>query len=259
MKWVEPCWLEISEHKIKFLKQPGHTVRILHLSDFHASAFVSLEFIDKAVETAVALKPDIIVLTGDYITGKVSRDFIRTDYVKQYQRILRKLPQTAPTFACLGNHDGGVWAGFDAGIISEMLQQSGITVLRNTSKHMTIRNEPFLLVGVGDLWAREVDARKAFRDAGCDDEIRIVLAHNPDIKESIKEYPWDLLLCGHSHGGQLRLPLIGTPFAPVKDHRYVEGLRPWDDRLIHVTRGIGNLLGLRFNCRPQISLLILTS
>ena len=87
----------------------------------------------------------------------------------------------------------------------------------------------------------------------------IVLSHNPDSKDILGDYPWDMMLCGHTHGGQLYLPILGTPFAPVKDHRYVHGLKAWNDRLIHTTSGIGNLFGMRFNCRPEVSLLTLQS
>jgi hypothetical protein len=82
-----------------------------------------------------------------------------------------------------------------------------------------------------------------------------LLAHNPDSKDILGAYPWDLMLCGHTHGGQVRLPIVGPAFAPVRDKRYVEGLKPWNDRLIFVTRGVGNYVGVRFNCRPEVSLL----
>jgi hypothetical protein len=63
------------------------------------------------------------------------------------------------------------------------------------------------------------------------------------------------MLCGHTHGGQVRLPLIGALYVPVDDRRYIEGLRPYRDRQIYVTRGVGNLLGIRFNCRPWVSVI----
>jgi predicted MPP superfamily phosphohydrolase len=66
-----------------------------------------------------------------------------------------------------------------------------------------------------------------------------------------------LLLCGHTHGGQIRLPFVGTPFAPVRDKRFVEGLHQWDGRWMYITRGVGNLHGVRFNCPPEVSLLTL--
>jgi predicted MPP superfamily phosphohydrolase len=63
------------------------------------------------------------------------------------------------------------------------------------------------------------------------------------------------MLCGHTHGGQCQIPFVGAPFAPIQDLRFLEGLQPWNDRWIHVTRGVGNLHGLRFNCRPEVNLL----
>ena len=65
------------------------------------------------------------------------------------------------------------------------------------------------------------------------------------------------MLCGHTHGGQCDLMFLGTPFAPVRDKRFVQGLHRWEDRWIHITRGVGNLHGMRFNCRPEVSLLTL--
>jgi predicted MPP superfamily phosphohydrolase len=85
--------------------------------------------------------------------------------------------------------------------------------------------------------------------------LRILLNHNPDAKDLVRSFEWDLMLCGHTHGGQVRLPLIGAPFAPVQDKRYLHGLYAWDKRWLHITSGVGNLHGLRFNCRPEISLL----
>jgi hypothetical protein len=82
-----------------------------------------------------------------------------------------------------------------------------------------------------------------------------VLCHNPDAKELFRRHDGYLMLCGHTHGGQLRLPLLGTPFAPVRDKRYVEGLHPWAGRWLYTTRGVGNLHGLRFHCPPEVSVL----
>jgi uncharacterized protein len=104
------------------------------------------------------------------------------------------------------------------------------------------------------LWAEEMNPQNAFAKAR--GELRtILLSHNPDSKVDLGSYRWDLMLSGHTHGGQLYLPIIGTPFAPVRDKRYVAGLKAWRDRWIHVTKGVGNLHGLRFNCRPEVSLL----
>ncbi len=81
------------------------------------------------------------------------------------------------------------------------------------------------------------------------------MSHNPDTKVMLQNYSWDVMLSGHTHGGQIWLPIIGAPFAPVEDKRFIAGLYRWDNRWIHITKGIGNVHGLRFNCRPEVSLL----
>ena len=87
----------------------------------------------------------------------------------------------------------------------------------------------------------------------------VLLSHNPDTKEGVASRHWELMLSGHTHGGQLRVPWLGaTPFAPVRDKRFVAGLHRWNDRWIHITKGIGNVYGMRINCPPEISFLTLT-
>jgi predicted MPP superfamily phosphohydrolase len=89
--------------------------------------------------------------------------------------------------------------------------------------------------------------------------LTVLLSHNPDVKEEVAPRHWQLMLSGHTHGGQLRVPWLGaTPFAPVRDKRFVAGLHRWNDRWIHVTKGVGNVYGMRINCPPEISFLTLT-
>lgn len=171
------------------------------------------------------------------------------------------LSASAPTFACVGNHDGGSWAsplgGYaDFNIMKNILDNSGIRLLHNQSHAMALKGRDLTFVGVGDLWSGEVVPAKAFADIPPEARGKtIVLAHNPDSKTNLKPYSWDLLLCGHTHGGQIELPIIGTPFAPVRDRRFVSGLHEWNKRWIYITKGIGNLFGVRFNCCPEVSIL----
>lgn len=252
-RFVEPEWLRTTRWTVPLLGPSARPIRLLHLSDFHLSHPVSLRFIQQACERGLACGPDIICLTGDFITGKL-------DAYDAYRDVLAQLADRAPTFACLGNHDGGSWV-FPRGYrntnrVRRLLADSGITCLYNESRTVEIGRTRLELVGVGDLWAHELKAAKAFQgSAGGGSNPRILLNHNPDAKEQLRSYAWDLMLCGHTHGGQFYLPGIGTPFAPVQDQRYVEGLHPWEGRWLHITRGVGNLGGVRFNCRPEISVL----
>src|SRR5581483_2186571 len=132
-----------------------------------------------------------------------------------------------------------------------------IRLLHNESELLRVAGARLRLVGVGDLWAQHLDARAAFRAVDDSDPV-VLLSHNPDSKDVMKEEPWNLMLSGHTHGGQVVPPWWGPRFAPVMDKRYVAGLNPWGDRQIHTTRGVGSIGSLRFNCRPEVSILELT-
>jgi predicted MPP superfamily phosphohydrolase len=254
-RWGEPQWLDVTVTRVPLSPTtPERLVRILHLSDFHASEFVSLDFIAHSIELGLAERPDLAVLTGDFVTR-------RCEAFADYAQVLRRLSAAVPTYACLGNHDGGIWAEQIHGYqspreIQTLLRDAGITCLHNEARAIEVDGRPLQIFGVGDLWARGCHPDVAF--AAMPERkgaVRVLLSHNPDTKNLFLRHDWDLMLCGHTHGGQLRLPLIGTPFAPVVDKRFVEGLHRWENRWLHITRGVGNLHGLRFNCRPQVSLL----
>jgi predicted MPP superfamily phosphohydrolase len=193
-------------------------------------------------------------VTGDFITGRLRE-------AEAYREVLRLLPATAPTVAIAGNHDGGSWARRRGGYenhreVFELLEQAGITGLHNRHHDLEINGQPLTLVGLGDLWSNNLKPGKAFDGVRKEEgRILVALSHNPDSKEELAGYPWDLLLCGHTHGGQMHLPFLGTPFAPVRDHRYVMGLHAWKGRWIHISKGVGNLHGIRINCRPEVSIL----
>jgi predicted MPP superfamily phosphohydrolase len=232
MRFGEPNWIGVGRHEVPF--GGGTPVKMLHLSDLHASEFVSLDFIRKAVRIGLEEQPDVVCLTGDFIT-RLWEDW------EGYSQALALLAEHAPTFACLGNHDGGAWSiragGYpNAEDVREMLARAGLTLLHNANTEITVRGRTLRFAGVGDSWAREMEPALAFANVPAD-AATIVLSHNPDTKKALVPFPWKLMLCGHTHGGQLDLPMLGTPFAPVSDHRFVRGLHRWEGRWLHVTRG----------------------
>lgn len=225
---------------------------MLHLSDLHASWAVALSTIRTAISEGVRHQPDLVVLTGDFITHR--DDFDSRAYVK----VLSEL-SPHPTFAVLGNHDGGSWSkarrGYDDhSLVERMLAEANITLMHNRSQYVTIRGRKLAIVGVGDLWSRELDAQRAFADAE-PGAPTLLLSHNPDSKESVRSFQWDLMLSGHTHGGQVIVPFEGPRYAPVTDRRFVAGLHRWEDRRLYVTRGVGSLGSVRFMCRPEITIL----
>jgi hypothetical protein len=267
-RFVEPKWLDVTETEIQLPKMPiGKGVKLLHLSDFHASPEVPYSQIETAIRLGLERQPDLACLTGDFITSRIRR-------IDQYLRLLRLLTDQVPTFACFGNHDRvNLSDGFkrfqDNRQVGQLLDQSGIQLLFNQHQSITVQGTPIEIVGVGDYLCRACRPESAFTGLNSSDRVVILLSHNPDSKQMLDPYHWDLMLCGHTHGGQLKIPFFGhRPFlsVAVTDQTLAEGLYPWKpainqltERYIFITRGVGNLMGARFNCRPEVSLLNLES
>jgi predicted MPP superfamily phosphohydrolase len=254
-RFIEPRRIEVREVSLSLERAAsGRSIRILHLTDFHLSPEVPLSFLRQACLKAVAEKPDLICLTGDYITDHLAQ-------AGEYAETLRILSAAAPTFAVAGNHDGGIWARERGGYptpdeVAGLLRRAGIRYLSNKVAEVEIGGKRVAIGGLGDLWAgynRPEDIAQALENSAAD--LRLLLAHNPDAKETVRRLKWDILLAGHTHGGQLILPVVGAPFAPVHDKSMIKGLFEWEGRLVHVSPGVGNLHGMRLFSPPEISIL----
>ena len=161
------------------------------------------------------------------------------------------------TFGILGNHDYGPrWSRPDiADKLAELATSAGVQMLRNEVGVVS----GLQVVGMDDLWAGRFDPRKAFSKWNASLPA-IVLSHNPD---SADEPGWDKyagwILCGHTHGGQCKAPFLPPPLLPVKNRRYVSGeYELTGDRRLYINRGIGHLLRVRINARPEVTLFTLT-
>jgi len=256
-RFFEPRWLEETQKTVVTGRRLRRPLRIAHLSDLHASDLIPLSYLEHTFRRTLALRPDVICLTGDYVTRDT--DFDRP----KYESLLQMLSLGTPVYGVMGNHDGGSWASRSGWFgthtyIRDMLTRGGVHVLHNQSSHLEIGGIPLWLTGVGDWWSEELDARLAFSNVRNDGAPVIVLNHNPDGKDDCASLPWDLMLCGHTHGGQIHVPFYGPPVVPIIDKRYAAGLNPFQNRWIHTTRGVGNIAGYRLNCRPELSLLLVS-
>lgn len=250
---LEPRWIEVTRRVVPVRSLRGCArIRILQLSDLHASHEIPLSRIAEAIRLGLETRPDLICLTGDYITRQMEVD------PAAYVDLLRRLPAAAPTFATFGNHDGGAWARQMLGLpstgpVREVLEAARIRVLHNARQVLELKGARVTLTGLGDLWAREMDPAAAFAGPAPEGP-RVVLSHNPDTKDPLRGYAWDLMLSGHTHGGQVVLPFYGPPIVPVRDRRFVQGLHRWDGRHLQISRGVGGILaGMRLGCRPEVS------
>lgn len=243
--------VEVSRVEVKIANLPDdfNGLTIAQLSDIHHGVYTGLDYIHRCVEIVNGLKPDVIALTGDFTFGGKK-------YIEPCAEVLQGLKARAGVYAVLGNHDYYVGAGR----VTRALKDAGCNVMIDALDRLEFRGAKLWLAGTDDLYYGLTDPKKLLRDVP-DDEPRIVLAHNPDFIEEFaaKEAHVDLMISGHTHGGQIRFPLIGAPQV-YSDYgqRYVMGLNHKNSMQVYTTRGIGAiLLPTRIDCPPEIVLFTL--
>jgi len=242
---TEPHRLTIEHQQIHLRRLPQALdgFRIVQLSDIHHSPFTSREQIKRAVETANNLQPDMSALTGDYISKE-------RRYAAPCAELLGKLRARYGVYAVLGNHDH--WT--DAALITDLFRAEGITVLVNQGMRFEKNGAAFWLAGVDDPMVGLEDLSLALAGSS-EAEMKLLLAHNPIILRRAARAGVDLVLSGHTHGGQVSLrserSVVGRP-----RRRLLKGLARQDETQIYVTRGLGTVvLPVRFGCPPEVSLL----
>ena len=248
--FVEPRLLKVTRTPIALPRLPrGFAgLRIALMSDFHYSSSVPLSLIERAVARAQEAKPDLILLGGDYVSR-------RKKYIAPCLKALGALRAPLGVFAVLGNHDH--WQ--DAALTRTHLEKNGIQELRNRGVWLRRGDGRLRLGGVGDLWEDAQDIETALGDCRAD-EGAIVLSHDPDFAEQLNSARVDLLLSGHTHGGQVHVPILGPPIVPSDyGRKYASGLVHGPRCLVFVTNGVGTVgPPVRFACRPEVSILELT-
>lgn len=219
-----------------------HGLRIGLLTDLHRSGWVSAEDVVAAVDTLMAARPDLIVLGGDYVT------YGDRAFVGPAADALRGLTAPHGVFAVLGNHD-------DDHDMPAALAANGVEVLRDARTRLTIRHERIDLVGIRFWTRRVVDIEPLMRGAG---GTVILLAHDPRRLTEAAEMKIPLVLSGHTHGGQIVLPIVGAVAA--QKFPVVAGLARQDNTTLFVSRGVGTVyLPVRVNCPPEAALLTLAA
>lgn len=249
---VEPHWERVVRRDLPIAGLPSALDGrlLVQLSDLHIGPRVSDEYLVEAFARAAALSPDIVVVTGDFLTHRADRG--EAQYA-QLREVLAHLPRgRLATLGILGNHDYGVaWAQPDvaAKVVAEA-ERAGVRVLRNEVANV----EGLDVVGVDDLWARRANPADAL--AGRSGAASIVLCHNPD---AVDERAWwgdyrGWILAGHTHGGQCKPPFLPPPVLPVKNARYSAGaVDAGAGRTLYINRGLGHLIPVRINVRPEIT------
>jgi predicted MPP superfamily phosphohydrolase len=255
---VEPTWLEVNQCDIPIadLPAPFDGFRIVQLSDLHCSRQVNATYLGEALALAQQQQPDLMVLTGDFI----HRGFRHIDEVAELVGAL-----TAPSgvYAVLGNHDYSVRnaLGFRRyrhlhRAVAEALCGRGIRVLHNECVMLRRGDTSLQLIGVEDLWSRACDLQRAY-DGLSPAVPHIVLAHNPRTVEHLRGRRCDLMLSGHTHGGQIHVPGLGRPTLSRKARRFAAGLYHYQNTYLYVNKGVGFGFRFRYGVRPEVTVLTL--
>lgn len=258
--FIEPNRLEVTKLTVPLPRLPEalRGLTIGHLSDFHLNGRRGPRRIaEQACEELKRCSPDLICVTGDIINA--------TKYLDEGVAVLEGLQARLGVFVTLGNHDcDATMEDFLYGEPrdetaeqqwKQALADTSLVVLDNEWREVRARGQTIIIVGVGDVSAGRDDFPQAL-DGAPSGDLRLLLSHSPDALDQPEAEQVDLLLAGHTHGGQVQLPGLGAAWAPVwRLRQRASGLMRLNSTVAFVNRGVGAGIRARINCPPQVALL----
>ncbi|HKI35757.1 MAG TPA: metallophosphoesterase [Gemmataceae bacterium] len=236
--------VDITEKTLRLKRLPAawDGLSILHFSDVHFTGTPDRDYFRRVMDLCAAWGPDLVAFTGDTVDTDVHYRWIVP--------LFGRLKSRCGAFAILGNHD----SYFEPALVRRRLGRAGMRVLGNTWTQIEVRGEPLVVIGHEGPWFGTAPDLSACPSG----PFRLCLSHTPDNIGWARRQGIDLMLAGHVHGGQIRLPLIGSVVIPSRyGRRYDCGTFDEPPTVLHVSRGLGGDQPLRFNCRPEVSKLIL--
>lgn len=271
----EPYWPIFKRHRLLLPASWPEQLSIVHISDLHVRR--ADQRLLKAQRQALSkIEPDVLCVTGD-VCEKVQDIPLLVDVLKSARPRLG-------TYVVLGNHEhnapspdhahrghrGPVWSlifailnlvaprvrsdgEHEAHAMADALRAAGITVLHNEGVRVRKRGQSLWIAGCDSAWAGHADMEAAMRGRH-PGEACVALIHEPDLAFEARDHGADLILAGHTHGGQIRLPLVGAPYTLRMDPRIViaAGFQRLETALLHITAGLGHTIPLRFGCPPEV-------
>lgn len=250
--WIEPQRLVVHEESLDVPHWPHELrgVRLALLSDLHVgSPYWGLSSLERLVERVNQEQPEMVLLAGDYMVNRMT--FGQRVDPESIAAALARLEAPLGVVAVLGNHDW--WSGGHR--VRRAFESQGIIVLENESHAVQRGDQRFFVVGLADQLTRRMRLDKALEGVA-EGAPFLVLAHEPDVFVRVPERA-SLTLAGHTHGGQVRLPLIGRPVIPSKyGQRFAAGHIEEEGRHLFVTTGVGtSVFPVRFGVAPEIAIL----
>ncbi|MDF1506784.1 metallophosphoesterase [Robertmurraya sp. DFI.2.37] len=253
---IEPKLLKINKYQISHLDIPVdfENIKIIQFSDTHLGFQYTLEQLQELVEEINNHKPDILFFTGDLLD--------EPNKYGEFERvisILKKLEAPFGKYAVYGNHDHG---GYGTDIFKRIMEESGFTLLLNDSiKIEKNAQSSIYLLGIDDAMLGRPDISAALANVP-DEAYKILLSHAPDLADNAANFNIQLQLSGHSHGGQIQIPLLGALVKPPYGEKYYEGFYTVGEEkplTLYVNRGLGTTrLPFRFLSVPELTIFTLS-
>lgn len=236
------------------LPGPFEGFRIAQLSDLHAVRATPLGYIRRVVERVNELRCDIACITGDLVSSRVKD-------IRPVCDVLARLRM--PGYVTFGNHDyshtGDPWVSGEVAdaLEVELRKLPNVTVLRNQAVPVERGGSRIWLVGLEDFWSLKFDADRAFQAVNGNGEAVIALSHNPDTIYALARHRPQWVLAGHTHAGQINVPVMGALVLPMRHKQFVYGHFRVQDTRMYVTSGIGFKIKARFRCPPEVPIFTL--
>lgn len=233
----------------------GFTIGLI--SDFHYDPLFSVHPLHAAIPLLSSLRPDLIVLTGDFVSVPNFNNDEKAAALAAdpCATLLRQLSAPFGVWAILGNHD----CDTDPAYVTHALESRNMPVLANQSVAIERNGARFWLAGINDALSRTADLAQTLRKVPANEPV-VLLAHEPDFADQACHFPIDLQLSGHSHGGQVRLPFLPPLYLPDMAKKYVLGTYQVGPLPLYTNAGLGTVdVAVRLNCPPEVTLLTLRS
>jgi len=244
LPWNEVFQLDLTEKTLRLPRLPAawDGLSVLHFSDVHFTGSPDRDYFRRVIDLCAAWDPDLVAFTGDLVDTPTHHRWIVP--------LFGRLKARCGRFAILGNHD----FDFDTQVLCRRLRRAGLHVLGHGWTQTEVRGLPLLVIGHEGPWRRPEPDLSACPEG----PFRLCLSHTPDNIAWARRQGIDLMLAGHVHGGQIRLPLFGSVLIPSRyGRRYDCGTFDEPPTVLHVSRGLSGEHPVRYNCRPEVTKLVL--
>ncbi|MGL4570421.1 MAG: metallophosphoesterase [Clostridium sp.] len=246
--YIERNLLITENHNLQFNKNGNDRLKVVQFTDTQLGEFYSIDQLEKAVNKINEQNADIVVFTGDLIDNAASYEDIN-----KVAAVLSKIKCNISKYAIYGNHDYG---GGAVRYYNNIMAESGFTILKNDNNRIKFKNKYINIFGADDGLLGNNDINKTMKNVN-EDDINILLLHEPDLADKYSKYPIDLILSGHSHGGQVYIPFYGPLVKNTLSEKYSKGFYKITNKRktkLYVNSGLGNTKApFRLFNIPQVS------